>query len=1374
MAILTVNIDTPQANAHVDDVVTVNGSVSLDSGVFLQINFASVSFGDNGPVVDANVFGANWQCSGSVPRDAPAGAPLRITVFANVAFLPFPNRPDEPDSIMGDNSVIVILNSSPPELTIDPFNPDVTVGPSGIFRLHLSGTARDSGSGISIVRIHARDPQPITADNPNGNWFPWSKDIDLPPGEYTITVDAFDTHNAVTSKQASISVKEPFEPTDIDQAFATTTYLRELLAFAKRQIKIGTTGTGPSAEVLAARFFQPFDRLITSAAFEQAVLPVNRARIAVEVLRRALNQAVPAEIDQRFRGAAYEALMLELGTSHEELRLARVADAATRRALAARIGIEIADPRPDHLDQMTIQPDLINAAQLETLFGYRSTSAADPLQPPAAGATFLGWRLAALRNTWLLDDVATRDSNGDARPIIDPDVIDKINIASQQPTSPAFALWTARKAWIDSTLGDIQRDAGSQTTLAQFDLIVAKYAGPINLAALAARDANGEDVTNDIRQFHLDLDAFRFLALCRGLLAAGTLLQSEWQDVFSILLQARKQTQFVLWRSQEKTADVILEPNQFLPTPIGQTQQVPRWRGSAQTYSAWRRTLVARTAQKQTIQDAYAAGVDAAESQTLPGLRDALVALIGQRHSPPEDLNAAADRLSRELLIDLRANARLETTRVDQALETLQGILFSVRSGRLSTGADGVWKIPQEQNFDLEWDWMGSYRTWLAAIRVFAYPENQLFPNLYLPDGFLLHPTKAFLSLINSLRNAFKVTPEDARIMAAKYLSDLRAEVSLPPDLVANASPPFFITDQLSDSDLMSRQQLVTKLIGLNKDPNNISQPVREVFWLVPIAVAMRLQQERHYLAALDWFQSVYAFNLSPANRKIYGGLVLEESVTSAYVRVPEWLTNQINPHIIVRTSSAPSGSGLIGRKNVCTRFTVMSIVRCFLDYADLEFSRNLPESIARARGLYETAADLLSLPDVSPETGQNIPFPPNPIWSSLLIHVQSNLAKIHNGLNIAGVRSESAPNGSVVMFLPSQYRYSVLAERAKNLVGIAQQVESSFLSAMEQRDAATYTEFQANHDIQVARSQITLADLKVADADISQQVAELQVERAQVQFDHYDHLIKDGLNGWEIATLAAEGAAVVFRAAAATSSFLTIKPDGSDVFGFKDKVSSLADLASATAQFTQTKASFNRREEEWLLQKHLSDKDRQIGEQQVLHAQNQQQVALQERQLTGLQLDHAQAVLDYLATKFTNAELFDWMSGVLGRVYAYFLQQATSIAQLAQAQLAFERQETSPGFIASDYWQDTSEINGSGASVDRRGLTGSARLLEDITRLDQYAFDTDRRKLHLTQTLSLSEIAAFELQQFRETGLLVFSTPTEMFDREFPGHYLR
>jgi hypothetical protein len=74
----------------------------------------------------------------------------------------------------------------------------------------------------------------------------------------------------------------------------------------------------------------------------------------------------------------------------------------------------------------------------------------------------------------------------------------------------------------------------------------------------------------------------------------------------------------------------------------------------------------------------------------------------------------------------------------------------------------------------------------------------------------------------------------------------------------------------------------------------------------------------------------------------------------------------------------------------------------------------------------------------------------------------------------------------------------------------------------------------------------------------------------------------------------------------------------------------------------------------------------------------------------------------------------------------------------------------------------------------DRRGLTGSARLLQDIYQLDQYAFDTNKRKLQLVKVLSLSRSVPLEFQQFRETGILTFPTPTEMFDRDFPGHYLR
>ena len=136
---------------------------------------------------------------------------------------------------------------------------------------------------------------------------------------------------------------------------------------------------------------------------------------------------------------------------------------------------------------------------------------------------------------------------------------------------------------------------------------------------------------------------------------------------------------------------------------------------------------------------------------------------------------------------------------------------------------------------------------------------------------------------------------------------------------------------------------------------------------------------------------------------------------------------------------------------------------------------------------------------------------------------------------------------------------------------------------------------------------------------------------------------------------------------------------------------------------------------------------------------------------------------------------MFSWMSDVLEGVYSYFLQQATSMAKLAENQLAFERQEPPPAIIQSDYWNITIEGGGFNKSApDRKGLTGSARLLEDLYRLDQFAFNTNQRRLQLSKTLSLAQLYPENFQRFRENGVMVFETPLRLFDQDFPGHYLR
>src|SRR5262245_22954595 len=57
------------------------------------------------------------------------------------------------------------------------------------------------------------------------------------------------------------------------------------------------------------------------------------------------------------------------------------------------------------------------------------------------------------------------------------------------------------------------------------------------------------------------------------------------------------------------------------------------------------------------------------------------------------------------------------------------------------------------------------------------------------------------------------------------------------------------------------------------------------------------------------------------------------------------------------------------------------------------------------------------------------------------------------------------------------------------------------------------------------------IQDLNVADANINVELAQLQEEKAQIQFDFYDQRINNGLNEWEKGTLAAMGVSIAARA---------------------------------------------------------------------------------------------------------------------------------------------------------------------------------------------------------------------------------------------------
>jgi hypothetical protein len=442
--------------------------------------------------------------------------------------------------------------------------------------------------------------------------------------------------------------------------------------------------------------------------------------------------------------------------------------------------------------------------------------------------------------------------------------------------------------------------------------------------------------------------------------------------------------------------------------------------------------------------------------------------------------------------------------------------------------------------------------------------------------------------------------------------------------------------------------------------------------------------------------------------------------------------------------------------------------------------------------------------------------MPQNPVYQSMTLKGNLELYKIWNCRNIAGITrdlsayaaetdttsgiSTIGANGNLLTpgintYTPSQYRFRVLIERAKQIASQAQQMESLFLAALEKEDAANYDQLRARQDLQTARATIKLQDLRITQANDEKGVADLQLDKVTFIETHYNSLIASGINDYErnsldILLLAEEMqylAAELSTASSIISFASMLTPGMTPANGISALAGGLGALASssssnAAALSTQSSifaslASYQRREQEWQFQSQLAGFDITLANQQIKISEDGVRIATQEREIAVLNTTHAENTLEFLKTKFTNAELYNFMGNVLERSYSYMLNLTTAIARTAESQLYFERQEQAGPFILDDYWETPSNgLNASvgGSGVDRRGLTGSARLLVDITRLDQYAFDTAKRKLQMTKVISLSQNFPSEFQQFKETGVMYFELTNKLFDYDFPGHYLR
>ncbi|HIH1547965.1 TPA: neuraminidase-like domain-containing protein [Salmonella enterica] len=325
-------------------------------------------------------------------------------------------------------------------------------------------------------------------------------------------------------------------------------------------------------------------------------------------------------------------------------------------------------------------------------------------------------------------------------------------------------------------------------------------------------------------------------------------------------------------------------------------------------------------------------------------------------------------------------------------------------------------------------------------------------------------------------------------------------------------------------------------------------------------------------------------------------------------------------------------------------------------------------------------------------------------------------------------------------------WRYPLLADHARSTVSQLTQFGSSLLNALERQDSEKMTLLLQTQQINVLSLQQEIANKNLDSLNASLTALNAGLSSAQLRKTHYNTLINNGYSAAEIAGLTLRTTAMTSNIAASalliTGGALSAIPN---IFGLADgggdvgapetgigfATQSLAQSQDQSAGISEVTASYQRRTEEWTLQRDLADKD--ISQMTAQIDGLKEQIAMVQKQISLAETEsaNAQAVYDLQSSRFTGQALYNWMVSRLSALY-YQLYDAT-IPVCMQAKTALEQElgnSATTGIFGTAVWNDLYQ-----------GLLAGEGLMTDLQKLDNVWLQEGAKGLEATRTVSLAQL---------------------------------
>lgn len=418
---------------------------------------------------------------------------------------------------------------------------------------------------------------------------------------------------------------------------------------------------------------------------------------------------------------------------------------------------------------------------------------------------------------------------------------------------------------------------------------------------------------------------------------------------------------------------------------------------------------------------------------------------------------------------------------------------------------------------------------------------------------------------------------------------------------------------------------------------------------------------------------------------------------------------------------------------------------------------------------------------------------------------VEDRLFKIRNSLNIDGVKQAlplfqppinpmalvqaAAGGGGFAAALADfnvpvpHYRFSFMLAKARELTSRLTQFGSTLLSTLEKRDSEELSLLRQNQERQIMELTLDIKKDSLRNAEESLKQLKASLKSARTREQHYHRLISENLSGYEKAQIGLMSSSMAFSTLAmvfnSISSALNMAPQagspfaltyggqqlGASMYSLGSSFNVASSLTSQMGNLTATLGGWDRRKQDWELQKSLASCDIEQLTHQIEGAKIQIKIAQKEIELQKRQIKHNESIDTFMKSKFTNKQLYRWIAGKLSALYFQTYQMALDLAKAAQKSFSFELalKAGEVSFIKPAYWDSL-----------KKGLMSGEQLQVDLDRMEKAYLEKNKRRFEISKTVSLLQLDPLALLNLKERRSCEFTLGEELFDYDFPGHYCR